>query len=62
VFLLQGATPIVLDHVFDVQQSYRLGVIGIAVCLVAGAALLILLPAYSPRGPSHQPKLAKANG
>ncbi len=46
VFLLQGATPVVLDHVFDVQRSYRQGIIGIIVCLLIGAVLLLLLPAY----------------
>jgi MFS family permease len=60
VFLLQGATPVVLDHVFDVQQSYRLGVIGIAICLATGAALLLLLPSYSTRGALEELQPANA--
>lgn len=44
--IMQGLTPVLLDHAFDVQQTYRyaLGVIGI--CLTVGAALLLLLPGY----------------
>jgi MFS family permease len=55
VFLLQGATPVVLDHVFDVQHSYRQGVTGITLCLAGGAALLLFLPAYRSRALLDRP-------
>lgn len=50
VFLLQGATPVVLDHVFDVQRSYRQGVMGVIAILLASGALLLFLPAYRSVG------------
>lgn len=50
VFLLQGATPVLLDHVFDVQRSYRQGIVGIIVSLLVGAALLLFLPPYRAGG------------
>ena len=46
VSLVQGATPILLDHGFDVQGSYRGAVLGLGIALTAGAALLLLLPSY----------------
>ncbi len=44
--IMQGLTPVLLDHLFDIQQTYRNALIGIGACLTAGAALLLLLPAY----------------
>ncbi len=52
VSLLQGATPILLDHGFDVAGSYRSGVIVIGLCLTAGAGLLLLLPPYRQLDPA----------
>lgn len=46
VVLLQGITPILLDHAYDVQGTYRFAVEVIGVCLAGGAALLLLLPGY----------------
>jgi hypothetical protein len=46
VYLLQGSTPILLDHAFDVQGTYRGALIAICVCLLAGAGLLLFLPPY----------------
>jgi MFS family permease len=59
VFLLQGATPVVLDHVFDVQRSYRQGISGIIMSLLVGAALLLFLPAYRSRRAIGRLQLAK---
>lgn len=58
VYLLQGATPILLDHAFDVQGTYRGALIGICLCLLGGAALLLFLPPYkrsvaAPAVPMH---------
>jgi MFS family permease len=47
VYLLQGSTPILLDHAFDVQGTYRIALIAICVCLLIGAGLLLALPPYS---------------
>ena len=47
VVLLQGITPILLDHAFDVQGTYRFAVEIIGLCLTGGAALLLLLPGYA---------------
>jgi hypothetical protein len=49
VVLAQGVTPILLDHAFDVQGTYRLAVEIVCLCLVAGAGLLLLLPPYARR-------------
>ena len=46
VFLAQGTTPILLDHGFDVQGTYRSAMIAIGACLALTAALLLLLPPY----------------
>lgn len=46
VVLLQGVTPILLDHAFDVQGTYRFAVEVIGLCLTGGAALLLVLPGY----------------
>jgi len=44
--IMQGVTPVLLDHAFDTQQTYRYALVAIGLCLAAGAALLLLLPAY----------------
>jgi Arabinose efflux permease len=46
VIAAQGTTPILLDAVFDAQQSYRPALIGVGGALIAGALLLVLLPRY----------------
>lgn len=46
VIILQGVTPILLDHAFDVQGTYRFAIMAIGLCLTGGAALLLMLPAY----------------
>ena len=46
VVLLQGITPILLDHAYDVQGTYRFAAEMIGICLTGGAALLLLLPGY----------------
>ena len=47
VVLLQGITPILLDHAFDLQATYRFAIEVIAFMLTIGAALLLALPAYA---------------
>ena len=42
----QGTTPVLLDHAFDVQGTYRFALAAIGLCLVAGGVLLLLLPAW----------------
>ena len=44
--IMQGLTPVLLDHAFDVQQTYRYALMVIGLCLTGGAALLLLLPGY----------------
>ena len=46
VVLLQGATPILLDHAFDTQGTYRFAIELVCLCLASGAGLLVLLPSY----------------
>ena len=59
VILAQGLTPILLDHAFDVQGTYRNAVAVIGTCLAAAAGLLLLLPPFRtaqavPKGvPGH---------
>lgn len=47
VALAQGLTPVLLDHAFDVQGTYRFAVAVVGACLTGGALLLLLLPAYA---------------
>lgn len=49
ITLAQGATPILLDHGFDVSGSYRISLVAIGASLTLGAALLLLLPPYRAR-------------
>lgn len=46
VIVLQGMTPILLDHSFDLQGTYREAIMVIGVCLAGCAALLLALPGY----------------
>jgi hypothetical protein len=46
VFFMQGAVPILLDHVFDVTRSYAPALSTISGCLVVGGGLLFFLPPY----------------
>jgi MFS family permease len=46
VTLFQGFTPIALDHGFDIEGTYRTGMITIGACIAVGAMLLVVLPAY----------------
>ena len=46
VILAQGLTPILLDHAFDVQGTYRNAVAAIGLCLAIAAGLLLLLPPF----------------
>lgn len=44
--IAQGTTPVLLDHAFDVQGTYRFALAAIGLCLMAGGGLLLLLPAW----------------
>ncbi|AJP71297.1 MFS transporter [Sphingomonas hengshuiensis] len=46
VIVAQGVTPVLLDAAYDAQGNYRMGVLVCALCLSAGAALMLLLPRY----------------
>ncbi len=46
VYLMQGATPVLLDHGFDVQQTYRGMLTIICVWLCVGAGMIICLPRF----------------
>jgi len=46
VILAQGVTPILLDHAFDVQGSYRTAVAVTAAVLALSAGLILLLPTF----------------
>jgi MFS family permease len=48
--IMQGVTPVLLDHAFDVQGTYRYALAVIGLCLTGGAALMLLLPAYRDAG------------
>lgn len=48
--IMQGVTPVLLDHAFDVQGTYRYALAVIGLGLTGGAALLLLLPAYRDTG------------
>ena len=50
VIAAQGTIPVLLDHAFDVQGSYRFALWLVSLALSASAALLLLLPRY-PTGP-----------
>jgi MFS family permease len=45
-FMLQGITPILLDHSFDLHRTYAGGLTAIGVCLTIGAGLVSTLPPY----------------
>jgi MFS family permease len=47
VIVAQGVTPILLDAVYDAQNSYSQALIVVAACLTLGSMLLLLLPRYS---------------
>lgn len=51
VTLAQGATPVLLDHGFDVEGSYHTALVGVGLCLTLGAVLLLFLPAYREAPP-----------
>lgn len=46
VFVFQGIVPVILDHCFDVQQTYTHALTAMAACLTVGGLLLLLLPKY----------------
>lgn len=52
IIAAQGITPVLLDHGFDVQGTYRFALIAIGGCLVLGGMLLLMLPGW--RGEDSQ--------
>jgi MFS family permease len=46
VVVLQGVTPVLLDHAFDQQGTYRHALVVIGLCLGGCALLLLALPGY----------------
>lgn len=46
VFAFQGLVPVLLDHCFDVQQTYSMALAVMAGCLLLGGGILLLLPPY----------------
>lgn len=46
IIIAQGITPVLLDHAFDVQGSYRFALTAIGAGLTIGGLLLLLLPAW----------------
>ncbi|MGC6400277.1 MFS transporter [Sphingomonas sp. FW199] len=58
VIAAQGITPVLIDHAFDVQGSYQLAVVLACCALLAGAALLLLLPRYPVGDALPEPRLA----
>jgi MFS family permease len=46
VFVLQGLVPILLDHFYDVQQTYGFALAVISGCVAIGGLSLLLLPPY----------------
>ena len=52
VIAVQGITPVLLDHAYDVQGSYRAAVLATCAVLVAGTALLLALPRYPGMAPA----------
>ena len=46
IIIAQGVTPVLLDHAFDMQGSYRLALTVIGAGLTIGGLLLLLLPAW----------------
>ena len=52
IIAAQGITPVLLDHGFDVQGTYRFALIAIGGCLVLGGMLLLVLPGW--RGEDSQ--------
>lgn len=53
VMLAQGATPVLMDGMFDYQGSYDGSIVVLEVCLLAVAALITLLPPFKAPSPSH---------
>lgn len=58
VILAQGVTPVLLDHGFDVQGSYRMAVVAACAALAGSALSLLLLPPYP--GDETEPRLSSA--
>ncbi|MBN8818847.1 MAG: MFS transporter [Sphingomonas sp.] len=46
VIAIQGITPVLLDHGYDVQGTYRFAVLVACAALAGATALLVLLPGY----------------
>lgn len=57
IIIAQGITPVLLDHAFDVQGSYRFALAAIGTGLTIGGLLLLLLPAWD-RSSTEQPIVA----
>lgn len=60
IIIAQGVTPVLLDHAFDVQGSYRFALTAIGTALTIGGLLLLLLPAWKPSS-AEQPVAAAAH-
>lgn len=52
VIAAQGITPVLLDHAYDIQGTYRMGVLCAGAVLAVAAALLAFLPRYGVRLPA----------
>ncbi|MGF7169464.1 MFS family permease [Sphingobium xanthum] len=66
VIAMQGITPVLLDHAYDVQGTYRFAVLAACTALAGATALLLLLPGYPDRAeaapvmPDADPAVATA--
>jgi MFS family permease len=66
VIAMQGITPVLLDHGYDVQGSYRVAVLAACAALAGATTLLFLLPGYpdraeaAPAAPTADPAVATA--
>lgn len=57
IIIAQGITPVLLDHAFDLQGSYRFALTAIGAGLTVGGLLLLLLPAWK-QSPAEPPVAA----